>query len=104
MEAAVGEGTAEALVEEQKQQSDVDAFAGQAVGVAAAIALQQSVPFELAQIVAELVEAVGFRGELERGGDCFMDLPGGPAPDGTAVVQENLQQADDACVVELMPG
>ena len=37
-------------------------------------------PFELAQVVAELVEAVGFRGDLERGDDCFVDLPGGPAP------------------------
>jgi hypothetical protein len=40
MEAAIGEGTAEAFVEEQKQQSNVDAFAGQAVGIAAAIALE----------------------------------------------------------------
>ena len=40
MEAAIGEGTAEALVEEQEQQGNVDSFAGQAVGIAAAIALQ----------------------------------------------------------------
>jgi len=70
MEAAVGEGATEALVEEQEQERNVDAFCGQAVGIAAAIALQQPVPFELAQIVAELVEAIGFRGELERGDDC----------------------------------
>ncbi len=38
MEAAVGERPAEALVEEQKQESDVYAFSGQAVSVAAAIA------------------------------------------------------------------
>src|ERR1700691_704298 len=57
-------------------------------------------PFQLAQIVAELVEAVGFRGNLERGDDCFVDLPGVPAPDGTAVMQENLQESDDPGVVE----
>ena len=61
-------------------------------------------PFQLAQIVAELVEAVGFRGNLERGDDCFVDLPGGPAPDRTAVMQENLQEPDDACVVEFDAG
>jgi hypothetical protein len=32
METAVSEWTAQTLVEEQKQQSDLDAFAGQAVG------------------------------------------------------------------------
>ena len=41
MEAAVGERTAEALVEEQEQEGDVDAFGGEAVSVAAAIAFQQ---------------------------------------------------------------
>jgi hypothetical protein len=40
MEATVGEGTAEALVEEQEQKRNVDAFAGQAADIAAAIALQ----------------------------------------------------------------
>jgi hypothetical protein len=40
VESAVGEGTAEALMEEQEQKRNVDAFAGQAVGVAAAVALQ----------------------------------------------------------------
>ncbi len=65
MEAAVGERPAEALVEEQKQESDVYAFSGEAVSVAAAIAFQQSVAFELAQIVAELVQSVLLRGELE---------------------------------------
>ena len=70
MEAAVGERTTEALVEEQEEERDVNAFGREAVSVAAAIALQQAVSFELAQIVAELVEAIGFRGELERGDDC----------------------------------
>ena len=40
MEAAVGERPAEALVEEQEQERDVDAFGSEAVTVAAAIALQ----------------------------------------------------------------
>lgn len=39
MESAVGERAAEALVEEQEQERNVDAFGGQAVGVMAAIAL-----------------------------------------------------------------
>ena len=61
VEAAVGEGTAEALVEEQEQERDLNAFGCEAVGVAVAVALQQAVPFEFAEIVAELVQPVGFR-------------------------------------------
>jgi hypothetical protein len=48
VKAAVGERTAEALVEEKEQERDVDAFGGQAVGIASAIALEQAVPFEFA--------------------------------------------------------
>ena len=56
MEAAVGEWAAEALVEEQEEERDVNAFCREAVSVAAAIAFQQPVSFELAQVVAELVQ------------------------------------------------
>jgi hypothetical protein len=46
-------------VEEQEQERDVNTFGGQAAGIAAAIALQQPVTFELAEIVTELVQSVG---------------------------------------------
>ena len=48
MEAAVGVRTTEALVEEQEQQRDVNAFGCQAVGISSAITLEQTVPFEFA--------------------------------------------------------
>ena len=91
METAVGERTAEALVEEQEEERDVNAFGCQAVSVAAAIALQQPVSFEFAQIVLELVESVCFRGKLERGDDCCVNLFGRPAADGIAAMQQHLQ-------------
>ena len=40
MKAAIGERSAEPFMEEQKQQSDVDALGGEAVGVAFAVALE----------------------------------------------------------------
>ena len=49
MEAAVGEWAAEALVEEQEQERDVDAFGSETVGIASAIALEKSVTFQLAE-------------------------------------------------------
>ena len=41
---AVGERTAKALVKEQEQQRVIDALGGQAIGVAASIALDQPCP------------------------------------------------------------
>ena len=84
VEAAVGQRAAESLVKEQKQQRDLHAFGGETVGVAAAIAFQQAVAFELAQVVAELVQPVLFGGELERGEDGFMDLFGRRAANDVA--------------------
>ena len=91
VEPAVGYGTAEAFVEEQEQQGHLHAFAGELVGVAGAVAFQEPMAFQLAQIVAELVESIGFRGELKSSEDGFMDLSGSPTSDGVAAVQENFQ-------------
>ena len=86
VESAVGERTAKPLVEEEKQQRNLDAFWGEAVGVAGSIPLQQAVAFEFAQVVAQLVNAVASVGELEGGDYGLMDLLGGPATDVAAAV------------------
>src|SRR6202008_2982704 len=88
----------------QKEQGNLNSFWGETVGVAGAVTLQQAVAFELAQVVAELVEAVGGVGEVEGGEDGAVDLLGGPAADVTAAMQEHFEQADDAGVVDLDPG
>jgi hypothetical protein len=99
VEAAVGERTAEPFVEEQKEQCDLNTFRGEAVGVAGSVPEQQPVAFEFAQVVAQLVDAVASVGELEGAEDSLMDLPGGPATDVAATVQEDLEQADDARIL-----
>ena len=60
--------------------------------------------FQFAQVVAELVQAVGFGRKLEGGEDGLVNLLGGPAADGSAAVQEHLQQADDPGVVDFDAG
>ena len=45
-------------MEEQEQERDLGSLVGEPVGVAFSIAFEQSVGLDLAQIVAELVEAV----------------------------------------------
>src|SRR3984893_7134995 len=60
--------------------------------------------FELAQVIAQLVQAIGFVGDVECGEDGLVDLFGGPAADMTAAVQEHLEEADDARVVDLDAG
>ena len=51
VEAAVGEGTAEPFVEEEKEQRDLNPLGGETVGVAGAVTLQQPVALQLAQVV-----------------------------------------------------
>src|ERR1700691_42776 len=91
VKAAVGQGTAETLVEEQKQERYLNPFGGEPVGIAGAIALEQTVALKFAQIVAELVEAVGFGGKLKGDENGLVDLFGGPAAEGRAAMQENFQ-------------
>ena len=55
---------------------------------------------ELAQVIAELVEAVGLFGQVEGGEDGLVDLPGAPAAEVVAAVEEDLQQADHPRVVD----
>ncbi len=62
MEAAVGQWPAQALVKKEGEQSGLDAFSGQAVGRAGALALEQAVAFEFAQVIAELIKGVGLFG------------------------------------------
>ena len=60
--------------------------------------------FQLAQVVAELVQAVVLGGESKRGENGLVDLLGGPAAHGRAPVQENLQQADDTDILDADAG
>src|SRR5215469_3011641 len=58
---------------------------------------------ELAQIVAELVQAVGSGGEVEACEDGVVDLLGGPAANLSAAVQEDFEEANEAGIVDLDP-
>src|SRR5208337_4360366 len=60
--------------------------------------------FELAQVVAQPVEAVGLLGEIEAGEDGAMDLAGGRAADLRTAMQEHLEQTHDARLVDLEAG
>ena len=86
VKAAVGEWSAEPFVEEEKEQGNLDPFWGEMVGVAGSVTPQQRVGFELAQVVAELVQAVGCVGEVEGSEDGVVDLLGGPAADLSSAV------------------
>jgi hypothetical protein len=59
-----------------------------------AIALQQTVAFELPQIVTELIQAVLFRGELKRGNNRLVNLLGGPAADLAAIAPYDARVMD----------
>ena len=104
VKAAVGKGTTEPFMEEQKQHRDLNTLQGEAVGVTVAVALQQPMALELSQIVAELVEAVGFIGEVEGRQDGVVDFLRGPTADLSATMQQDFEKADDARVLDLDAG
>ena len=75
------------------------------VSVTGTVTLDQSVPLEFAQVVG----AVGSGrkrslGEMEGGEDGLVDLLGGPTADVSAAMQKNLEQADDAQVMDFDSG
>src|SRR5215472_2012946 len=88
-------------MKEQEQQCDLSTLRGEAVGIAATVALQHAVALEFSQIVAELVQAVSCIGEVEGGQDSLVDFPCRPAADLSAAVQENLEEANHARVMDL---
>ncbi len=100
----MGQRTAQPFVKKQEQEGCLDSLFGEPIGIAAAIALQQSVAFQLAQIVAKLVQAVAFGRNLEGGQDGLVDLFGGPAADGVAAMQQDFEQPDDPDIVDLDAG
>ena len=91
VEAAVGQGAAESLVEEKKQQSDLEALVGEAVNIARAVPFQQGMALEFAEIVTKLIQSVRFLRDTESGEHRLVNLFRGPAADVTAAVQEHLQ-------------
>jgi hypothetical protein len=58
-------------VEEEKQQSELDAFRGEAIGITLAVALEQSVALELAKIITQLRTCICNGSTL-----CFMACKG----------------------------
>ena len=104
VEATVGERSAQALMEEQEEQRDLNPLGGEKVGVARAFALEEPVPLEFAQIVAKLIEAVSIGGELEGGQDGVVDFACRPTADMSAGVQQDLKEADDTGVVDFDAG
>lgn len=63
VEEAVGQGTADAFVEDDEQEGDPDPFFGKPVEAAVAVALEESVGLHLAEVVAQLIQSVGLRSE-----------------------------------------
>jgi hypothetical protein len=59
MKAAIGDGSAQPFMREEKDQGDLNPFRREAIGVAGTVTLQQGMAFDLAQIVAQLVETIG---------------------------------------------
>ncbi len=101
---AVGQRAAELFVEEHEHEGDLGSFVGEPVGIAFAVAFQQSVRFEFAEIVARLIESVSVGSDSEGSKHGGVDGFCSPATHRCAAVQQNLHEADHAGVVDFDAG
>src|SRR5947207_14542085 len=60
--------------------------------------------FQLAQVVAELIQTVGFGGKFDGGEHGLVNLFGRPAADGAATMEEDFHQASDPRFMDLDSG
>jgi hypothetical protein len=74
------------------------------IGITAALAFDQAMTFQFPQVVAELIETVGFGGKFEGGEYGLMNLFGSPAADCGATMQEYFHQAGDPRFMDLDSG
>ncbi len=60
--------------------------------------------FEFSQVVAKLAETVGFLGKLKTFKNDLVNVPGSPAAEAVAAMQQNFEQPDDASLMDLDTG
>ena len=75
VELAVGKRPAEPFVEEDEEQRNLHALRRETIDVSRYVTLQQSMAFELAQVIAQFVQVIGFVGDVERGEDGLVVQP-----------------------------
>ena len=85
---AIGEGAAELFMEEHEQEGDLGSFLGEPVGIAFAVAFQQSVRFQFAEIVAKLIESVSVGSDSEGSKHGGVDVFCSPDTHRCAAVQQ----------------
>ena len=104
VEESVGQGAADTLVKEDEHQSNPDAFFGELVGVSGSVTREQGMGFELAQVITELGQGVGFGAELEGGEEGLVDLAGAPSAQLGAAVEQDFHKTEHAGVLDLDAG
>src|SRR5437867_9682897 len=101
MKEAVGKWSADALMEQDEQESCLDALFGEAVAITPAIALQEAMGFHLADVVPELGQGVALVGQAVGSQYRLMDVVGAPACEVVAAVEQDFHQTDDPGVMDL---
>src|SRR3974377_2575696 len=104
MEEAEGKRAADALMEEDEEQGGAGALGAEARRITAAVALEQSMGFELAQVGAQLGKGVIGGREVEAFQDRLMELGAPPAPELGAGVEQDFHEAQHAGVVDFDAG
>lgn len=104
MEEAVGKRTADAFMEEDEEEADLDAFVSEAIGVVMTIARDQSSRFHLSEIIPELCDRVVVCGQSVGSEDPFVKRSGGEAPDLASGMEKDFHEAHHAGILNFDAG
>ena len=99
-----GEWSKETVAELDQQDPEFEAERSQPIAAAGAEALNESFGAELAQVVAELAEAVVGVTEPVAGEDASVQLVRGPFANEATRIEQGLQQTDHPVVMQLQAG
>src|SRR5215208_5260093 len=95
-----GERAEQPGAELDQEDAELEAACRQAIAPGVADPLDEAVGAELAEVVAELAQAVVGLGEAMAVEQPGQDVAGGPVGDEAAGVEQDVEQAEDSVVLE----
>lgn len=104
MKEAVGKRTADAFMEEDEHEADLDAFVSEAIGVVMTIAHDQSPRLHLSEIIPELCDRVVVCGQSVACEDPCVKRSGGEAPDLASGMEKDFHEAHHAGILNFDAG
>src|SRR5262245_52730614 len=91
-------------MKENEKQGGTSSLGSEAIAITLSFPFDQAMGFQFPEIVADLVEDIGFNGQAEGGEDCLAEFGAPPSVELSATMQQDLHHAHHSGVVDLDAG